>query len=181
MKVLYPLGQSGFSAKAVEMTRELVPDKLTEERVTEFVKRQAGHVAGVGQPDVLQASGDDLQPSAGHSRPLPLGGRGHRRADRAHLRFGPYPAQCHRGRRVGAYIGAAYFFCSSTSFANPAVTVGRMFSNTFAGIAPSSVPTFIAAQALGGLVAYGLIKLLSPTNVGEDNLSPVVASAKGDA
>ena len=57
---------------------------------------------------------------------------------------------------VGAYIGAAYFFTSSTSFANPAITVGRMFSNTFAGIAPSSVPSFIAAQILGGLVAFGL-------------------------
>ena len=51
---------------------------------------------------------------------------------------------------VGAYIGAAYFFTSSTSFANPAITVGRMFSNTFAGIAPSSVPCFIAAQVVGG-------------------------------
>jgi arsenate reductase len=46
---------------------------------------------------------------------------------------------------VGAYIGAAYFFTSSTSFANPAITVGRMFSNTFAGIAPSSVPSFVVA------------------------------------
>jgi glycerol uptake facilitator-like aquaporin len=63
---------------------------------------------------------------------------------------------------VGAYIGAAYFFTSSTSFANPAVTVGRMLSNTFAGIAPSSVPTFIAAQALGAVVAIGLIRVLLP-------------------
>src|SRR5579875_2810128 len=47
---------------------------------------------------------------------------------------------------VGAYIGAAYWFTSSTSFANPAITVGRMFSDTFAGIAPSSAPAFIAAQ-----------------------------------
>ena len=54
---------------------------------------------------------------------------------------------------VGAYIGAAYWFTSSTSFANPAITVGRMFSDTFAGIALSSVPSFIAAQILGGLVA----------------------------
>src|SRR5271155_1091955 len=53
---------------------------------------------------------------------------------------------------VGAYIGAAYFFTSSTSFANPAIAVGRMFSNSFAGIAPSSVPTFVSAQVLGGLV-----------------------------
>ena len=52
---------------------------------------------------------------------------------------------------VGAYIGAAYWFTSSTSFANPAITIGRMFSDTFAGIAPSSVPPFIAAQILGGL------------------------------
>ena len=52
---------------------------------------------------------------------------------------------------VGAYIGAAYWFTSSTSFANPAVTVGRMFSDTFAGIAPASAPLFIAAQLVGGL------------------------------
>jgi glycerol uptake facilitator-like aquaporin len=63
---------------------------------------------------------------------------------------------------VGAYIGAAYFFTSSTSFANPAITVGRMFSNTFAGIAPSSVPSFVAAQVAGGLVALGVILVLYP-------------------
>ena len=63
---------------------------------------------------------------------------------------------------VGAYIGAAYFFTSSTSFANPAITVGRMFSNTFAGIAPSSAPSFVAAQVVGGLVALGLIRVLYP-------------------
>jgi glycerol uptake facilitator-like aquaporin len=63
---------------------------------------------------------------------------------------------------VGAYIGAAYFFTSSTSFANPAITIGRMFSNTFAGIAPSSVPSFIGAQIVGGVVAFGVIKALYP-------------------
>ena len=63
---------------------------------------------------------------------------------------------------VGAYIGAAYFFTSSTSFANPAITAGRMFSDTFAGIAPSSVPSFIAAQLVGGVAAYGLIRALYP-------------------
>jgi len=63
---------------------------------------------------------------------------------------------------VGAYIGAAYWFTSSTSFANPAITVGRMFSNTFAGIAPSSVPSFVGAQIVGGLVAAGLIRLFYP-------------------
>jgi glycerol uptake facilitator-like aquaporin len=63
---------------------------------------------------------------------------------------------------VGAYIGAAYWFTSSTSFANPAITIGRMFSDTFAGIAPSSAPPFIAAQILGGLLAAGIIKALYP-------------------
>jgi glycerol uptake facilitator-like aquaporin len=63
---------------------------------------------------------------------------------------------------VAAYIGAAYFFTSSTSFANPAITVGRMFSNTFAGISPSSVPSFIAAQIVGGVLALIVIKLLHP-------------------
>jgi glycerol uptake facilitator-like aquaporin len=69
---------------------------------------------------------------------------------------------------VGAYIGAAYFFTSSTSFANPAITVGRMFSNTFAGIAPSSAPSFIGAQMMGGVVAIGAIMALYPriTTVG---------------
>ena len=61
---------------------------------------------------------------------------------------------------VGAYITAAYFFTSSTSFANPAITVGRMFSDTFAGIAPSSVPGFVVAQVVGGVVAVGLVVVL---------------------
>ena len=63
---------------------------------------------------------------------------------------------------VGAYIGAAYWFTSSTSFANPAVTVGRMFSNTFAGIAPASVPGFVCAQLIGGALGLGLVVVLYP-------------------
>ena len=63
---------------------------------------------------------------------------------------------------VGAYIGAAYFFTSSTSFANPAITVGRMFSDTFAGIAPASVPAFVVAQVVGGIAAVGVIRTLYP-------------------
>ncbi len=63
---------------------------------------------------------------------------------------------------VGAYIGAAYFFTSSTSFANPAITVGRMFSDTFAGIAPASVPAFVVAQLFGGVVAIGVLRTLYP-------------------
>ena len=58
---------------------------------------------------------------------------------------------------VGAYIGAAYWFTSSTSFANPAVTVGRMFTDTFAGIAPSSVPAFIGMQVVGAAVGIGIV------------------------
>lgn len=64
---------------------------------------------------------------------------------------------------VGAYIGAAYWFTSSTSFANPAITIGRIFSDTFAGIAPASVPLFIACQLLGGILAVGLVRVLYPS------------------
>ena len=63
---------------------------------------------------------------------------------------------------VGAYIGAAYFFTSSASFANPAITVGRTLSNTFAGIAPASVPGFVAAQIVGGACAVLAVYVLYP-------------------
>lgn len=63
---------------------------------------------------------------------------------------------------VGAYIGAAYFFTSSTSFANPAITIGRMFSDTFAGIAPASAPAFIGAQLVGAAVGLLVVRLLFP-------------------
>jgi glycerol uptake facilitator-like aquaporin len=63
---------------------------------------------------------------------------------------------------VGAYIGAAYFFASSTSFANPAITVGRMFTNTFSGIAPAAGAGFIAAQLVGGALGLGLVAALFP-------------------
>jgi glycerol uptake facilitator-like aquaporin len=62
---------------------------------------------------------------------------------------------------VAAWIGSAYFFTSSTSFANPAVTIGRTFSDSFAGIAPESAPKFIAAQILGALIGLGLTKVLT--------------------
>jgi glycerol uptake facilitator-like aquaporin len=63
---------------------------------------------------------------------------------------------------IGAYIGAAYFFTSSASFANPAISVGRMFSNTFAGIAPASVPGFVTAQLVGGACAIVVLRVLYP-------------------
>ena len=72
---------------------------------------------------------------------------------------------------VGAYIGAAYFFTSSASFANPAITIGRMLSDTFAGIAPSSVPGFIGAQLVGGALGLVLVRLLAP--------SPITQSKEG--
>ncbi|MDE0580334.1 MAG: aquaporin family protein [bacterium] len=79
---------------------------------------------------------------------------------------------------VAAYIGGAYYFTSSTSFANPAVTVGRMFSDTFAGIEPSSAPMFIVMQIAGLVAAVLLIRFVYPAGQkaegasGEDNLSP---------
>jgi len=63
---------------------------------------------------------------------------------------------------VGLYIGAAYFFTSSTSFANPAITIGRMFTDTFAGIAPSSAPGYVLAQLIGGALGLVAVLLLVP-------------------
>ena len=68
---------------------------------------------------------------------------------------------------VGAYIGAAYFFTSSTSFANPAITIGRAFSDTFAGIAPASVLPFIAAQLVGAALGWVLVRALFPVATAE--------------
>ena len=62
---------------------------------------------------------------------------------------------------VASWIGSAYFFTSSTSFANPAVTIGRTFSDSFAGIAPECAPKFIAAQILGAIIGLGLVKVLT--------------------
>jgi glycerol uptake facilitator-like aquaporin len=76
---------------------------------------------------------------------------------------------------VGAYIGAAYFFTSSASFANPAISVGRMFSNTFAGIAPASVPGFVLAQLLGGACAVLVVRVLYPDVTPAEAAEVVVA------
>jgi len=73
---------------------------------------------------------------------------------------------------VGGYIAAAYWFTSSTSFANPAVTIGRTLTDTFAGIEPSSVPAFVVAQVLGGLVAVALARYLHPNLDTEDLVVP---------
>ena len=63
---------------------------------------------------------------------------------------------------VGAYIGGAYFFTASTSFANPAVTVARTLSDTFAGITPASAPAFVAAQLAGAALAIAAVRVLYP-------------------
>jgi glycerol uptake facilitator-like aquaporin len=77
------------------------------------------------------------------------------------------------GWAVGAYITAGYWFTSSTSFANPAVTIARMLSDTFAGIRPASVPMFLLAQAVGGLAGYGLSRAIyappDPAAITEEN------------
>jgi len=68
---------------------------------------------------------------------------------------------------VGAWIGAAYWFTASTSFANPAVTIGRSLTTTYAGIAPASVPAFIAAQLTGGAIGTGLAVAVYPARRGQ--------------
>jgi len=75
---------------------------------------------------------------------------------------------------VGAYIGGAYFFTSSTSFANPAVTIGRAFTDTFAGIEPASVPMFVVFQLIGAALAVALIRTLYPdiADVADDVVVP---------
>ena len=64
----------------------------------------------------------------------------------------------HRASMIALWIGAAYFFTSSTSFANPAVTIGRMFTDSFAGISPSSVLPFVVGQVVGGLIAWSILR-----------------------
>jgi glycerol uptake facilitator-like aquaporin len=68
---------------------------------------------------------------------------------------------------VAAWIGAAYWFTASTSFANPAVTIGRMLTSTYAGIAPVSAPAFIAAQIIGGILGTALAVVLFPSRAGQ--------------
>jgi arsenate reductase len=80
---------------------------------------------------------------------------------------------------VGAYIGAAYFFTSSTSFANPAISVGRIFSDTFAGIAPASVPGFVIAQLIGGAAAILAVRALYP-DVSRSQAADVVLPHAGE-
>jgi glycerol uptake facilitator-like aquaporin len=70
---------------------------------------------------------------------------------------------------VGAWIGGAYWFTSSTSFANPAVTIARTLSDSFAGIKPSSAPMFIVMQLVGAGIAFGLIRFLYPQNRSESS------------
>jgi glycerol uptake facilitator-like aquaporin len=80
---------------------------------------------------------------------------------------------------VGAYIGAAYWFTSSTSFANPAVTIGRAFSNTFAGIEPAAVPAFVVFELVGAGVAVALVRFLYPDGrvVADDVVVPTAVPA----
>lgn len=84
---------------------------------------------------------------------------------------------------IGAYIGAAYWFTSSTSFANPAVTLGRIFSDTFAGIAPGSTPGFIAAQIAGAAIGLTILTVLYPDAADAANkaVTPHDTTRKTDA
>lgn len=85
---------------------------------------------------------------------------------------------------VPAWIGSAYFFTSSTSFANPAVTIGRAFTDTFAGIAPASVPEFIAFQVIGAAVGAGITEVFYPRRGTPEPLDlpdPIHHSAHADS
>jgi glycerol uptake facilitator-like aquaporin len=82
---------------------------------------------------------------------------------------------------VGGYIAAAYWFTSSTSFANPAVTIARSLTNTFSGIAPSSVPMFVVMQVVGALVAVALARFWHPTLRSADLVEPEPAGQEPTA
>jgi glycerol uptake facilitator-like aquaporin len=92
-------------------------------------------------------------------------------------------ARIGRGRSapaaVGAYIGSAYLFTSSTSFANPAITIGRMFSDTFAGISPGSAPSYIVAEVAGGVLGFFVIKALYPDITPDEGAAVVVPHPVG--
>ncbi|WP_407836071.1 aquaporin [Streptomyces sp. DSM 116496] len=92
------------------------------------------------------------------------------RTDR--LRFAPVA--------VASYIGAAYWFTSSTSFANPAVTVGRAFTDTFAGIAPASVPAFVGVQLVGAVVGLALVAVIFMRGTTETAGAPSAPAAPAD-
>ena len=79
---------------------------------------------------------------------------------------------------VGAYIGAAYWFTSSTSFANPAVAIARTFSNSFAGIAPRSMPAFVGFEVVGAIVGTALVWYLYPDieAIADDVIVPALES-----
>jgi len=82
---------------------------------------------------------------------------------------------------VGAYIGAAYFFTSSTSFANPAIDAGRMFSDTFAGIAPASVPAYVLAQLAGAIAAIAVLRTLYPDVTAQEAATVILPHPDGRA
>lgn len=81
---------------------------------------------------------------------------------------------------VAAYIGSAYFFTASTSFANPAVTLGRVFSDSFAGIAPGSAPAFVLAQVVGAAVATVFVVYLWPVPSAPPPAVEVTSTARSD-
>ena len=136
------------------------------------------------QRDVRARRCQRLDPPPRHPRaPIPRGHR-HCRAAARDLLARPHAPAHAAPAAVGAYIGAAYFFTSSTSFANPAITVGRMFSDTFAGIAPASVPGFVVAQTLGGCLAMSCDRHSLPARHGgrsrrRDRASCTAGDARG--
>src|SRR5690606_19667172 len=79
---------------------------------------------------------------------------------------------------VAAYIGAAYWFTASTSFANPAAVMGRMFSSSFAGIAPASATGFVLAQLIGAVIGFGLHNLLDGRRAAERRANVLEASGE---
>ena len=118
--------------------------------------------ADAGQPDVRPARDLDRDHRPRRCRPLAGRGRGHPRPGDGRRRDARSGRIETLALGVGGYITAAYWFTSSTSFANPAVTFARTLSDTFTGIDPESAPMFMLMQLVGGALAFGLVRVLHP-------------------
>ena len=143
-------------------------DRRTAYQVSGYVAAQtAGAIGGTvaGEPDVRVATDCLVYYPPKCRTPVARRGGRDRRPCPAHLPLARTGRNALAPLSVGGYIGAAYWFTSSTSFANPAITIGRAFTDTFAGIAPTSLLGFIAAQLVGAAVGTAGIALFYPRRV----------------
>lgn len=131
------------------------------------------------EPDVLHCCDQHLGETPRLRRTLSRGGSRDGRTAPRHLCPRSQRSKCLRPSSGGVLHRGGVLFHQPTSFANPAITIGRMFSNSFAGIAPQSAPLFIEAQVVGAVAAYGVIRLLYPQVTPEEAADVVLPHSEG--